>query len=461
MAGIGFAIRRLTARGDLLGLAGGYLHAAFAASGAWIFTILTLAAITVIGPRFGPYDDVQTFRLIVVYDFAFSLVLTGPVTMVVTRYTSDCLFARDVSGLPGSLLGALGVVYLTQAPVALWFYTRAVTLDGPTAMAAVACYLLVAGTWVVSVFLSTLKEFAAISRTFAVGMAVSLAGTVSLAPSLGAAGMLLGFSAGLVVIQFTLVARVFAEFPYAAVRPFGFVPYLRRHWELAAGGAVYYAAIWVDKWVMWWAPERERLASGLVSYPDYDSALFLACLTMVPSMALFIVAVETDFFERYQRFYRGITAHATYDEIVRNQQGLVGSVFEGARRLLLLQGGLAAATIVAAPWIFDLTGVNYAQMGMFRLGVLAVVFHLLFVYLTILLSYLDLNRSVLWLSALLLVANAAFTWMARTAGFAYYGYGYFLAAVVTFLVAVFVAMRYLDDLPYHTFISGNASVRSS
>ena len=110
--------------------------------------------------------------------------------------------------------------------------------------------------------------------------------------------------------------------------------------------------------------------------------------------------------------------------------------------------------------MFELIGVNYAQMGMFRLAVLAVVFHLLFVYLTILLAYLDLNRSVLWLSTLLLVSNATFTWVAREAGFAYYGYGYFLAAVTTFLVGVFVAMRYLDDLPYHTFISGNASVRT-
>ena len=311
----------------------------------------------------------------------------------------------------------------------------------------------------VSVFLSTLKEFAAVSRTFAAGMGIALSGPSALR-LLGGAGMLFGFSLGLAVIQFTLVARVFAEFPYAGGDPFGFLPYFRRHWELAAAGAIYYAAIWVDKWVMWWAPEREQLASGLVSYPDYDSALFLACLTMVPSMAIFIVAVETDFFERYQRFYRGISRHATYDEIARNQQGLVASVFEGARKLLLLQGGLAAVTIVSAPWVFDLIGVNYAQMGMFRLGVLAVVFHLLFVYLTILLLYLDLNRSVLWLSALLLVTNASLTWAARAAGFAYYGYGYFLAAVVTFLVAVFVAMRYLDDLAYHTFISGNASVRS-
>ena len=460
MAGIGFAIRRLTTRGDLIGLAGGWFHAAFAASGAWIFTIVTLAAITLIGPRVAAYDDLQTFRIIVVYDFAFSLVLTGPVTMVVTRYTSDSLFAGDVSGLPGTLVGALGLVYATQAPIAVLFYTTAATLDPLTVLAAVCCYLLVAGIWVVSVFLSTLKEFAAVSRTFAVGMGVSLVGTVGLAPVAGAAGMLLGFSAGLAVIQFSLIARVFAEFPYGLREPLAFLSHFRRHWELAAGGAVYYAGIWVDKWVMWWAPERERLPSGLISYPDYDSALFLACLTMVPSMAMFIVAVETDFFGRYRRFYHRIAQHATLDEIVANQQGLVGSVFEGARRLLLLQGGMAALVVLSAPWVFDLLGINYAQMGMFRLGVLGVVFHLLFVFLTILLSYLDLNRSVLWLSALLLAVNAIFTWASRELGFAYYGYGYFLSAVTAFLVAVYVAMRYLDDLPYHTFISGNASVRS-
>jgi uncharacterized membrane protein len=459
VAGIGFVIRKLTQRGDLLGLAGGYVHAAFAASGAWIFTILTLSALTVFGPRFGGYDDVQTFRLIVVYDFAFSLVLTGPVTLVVTRYISDCLFAKDVSGLPGTLLGALALVYATQGPTALAFYSFAATLDTPTRLAAVLCYVLVAGVWVVSVFLSTLKAFSVVSRTFAIGMLVSFGAAIGLA-RFGAAGMLTGFSVGLAGIQFALVARVFAEFPYPVKNVWGFLPCFRKHWELAAGGAVYYSAIWVDKWVMWWAPERDRIACGLVSYPDYDSAMFLACLTMVPSMSLFIVSVETDFFERYQRFYRGIAQHATFDEIARNQTTLVASVFEGSRQLLLLQSGLAAATILAAPWLFDLLGVNFAQMGMFRLGVLGVVFHMLFVYLTILLSYLDLNRSVLWLSLLLLASNACLTWATRSLGFAYYGYGYFLSTVTAFLVAVYVAMRYLDDLPYHTFISGNASVRS-
>lgn len=459
MAGIGFAIRKLTGRGDLLGLVGGYAHAAFAASGAWIFTIVALALVTVFGPRVGGYADVQNFRLIVVYNFAFSLVLTGPIAMVVTRFLSDRLFARDVSGIPGTLLGSLGLTWMTHAPIAVAFYVGYARLEPAVQIAAVFCYLLVAGIWVVSVFLSTLKEFAAISRIFAVGMTLAFLATMALAPRFGVAGMLVGFSSGLVLIHCSLVARVLAEFPFPVVRPFAFLSYFSSQWELALGGAVYYAGIWVDKWVMWGAPERERLASGLVSYPDYDSALFLACLTMVPSMALFVVSVETDFFDRYQRFYRGIAAHATYDEIVRNQEGLLASVFEGSRKVLLLQATLAIVTVLGASWFFDLIDTNFAQMGMFRLGVLAAVFHLLFLYLTILLSYLDLNRVSLRLSVLLLASNGLFTYASRELGFAYYGYGYFLAAVVSFLAAFFTAMKYLDELPYHTFITGNASVR--
>ena len=80
--------------------------------------------------------------------------------------------------------------------------------------------------------------------------------------------------------------------------------------------------MWVDKWLMWFAPERVvASAAWLVSYPDYDSAFFLASLTIVPSMAVFVVNVETRFFDRYHQFYREIGAHATLARIRDNQLG--------------------------------------------------------------------------------------------------------------------------------------------
>jgi uncharacterized membrane protein len=52
MAGIGFTLRDLLRRDDLLGAMRGYGHSAVVACAPWLFTALTLAGLTVLGPKF-------------------------------------------------------------------------------------------------------------------------------------------------------------------------------------------------------------------------------------------------------------------------------------------------------------------------------------------------------------------------------------------------------------------------
>lgn len=459
MAGIGFVLRKLATRGDLLGLLQAYAHSAISSAGGWLFTILTLSTITFFGPSFASYSDLSEFRLIVVYNFGASLVLTGPIALVVTRYLSDEIFAHRVDGIPGALVGGLATATLVALPTAGPFYFGYVQLPMPAKVAAFVGYLLVSWIWVVSVFLSTLKNYSAISATFAGGMAVALVAAWKLGPNAGVHGMLAGFNVGLAVIVFVLVGRVFVEFPYAVRAPFAFVGQIRRNWELAAGGFVYYAGVWVDKWIMWFGPERVMQPSGLVSFPDYDSAAFLASVTIVPSMAVFVVSIETEFFEAYHRFYRDIAAHATFRRIRLNQGALVGAVFDGARQLVLLQAGLMLTLVVLAPSLFETFAIPFEQLGIFRIATLGAFFQLLFLLLTIVLSYLDLNRLGLALQTGYLVSNAVLTWVTLQWGFPYYGYGYCAASILAFASASIVTLRCLEQLPYHAFITGNASVR--
>jgi uncharacterized membrane protein len=461
MAGIGFVLQRLTSRGDLLGVAQGYLHASFSTSGGWLFTILTLAGITVFGPRFATFEDLSAFRLVVVYNFSFSLVATGPLTMVLTRYLSDRIFARHVEGVPGLLLGGLTVATALSVVVAAPFYFLYVDLPAEARVAAWMGHALASCVWVLGVFLSTLKEYGAVTRAFGIGMVLAVAAAYGIGPDAGIGGMLAGFDLGLAYIVFSLVGRVFAEFPFAVEAPFAFLPYFRRHWALAAAGGVYYAGVWVDKWLMWMAPERVVLRRGLVSYPDYDSALFLACLTIGPTMAVFVVNIETTFFERYHRFYSSIAAHATLARIRENQLGLARSVLQGSRQMVLPQLGLVATLIVLAPALFSALDIPYGQIAVFRIATLGALFQLFFLLLTIVLSYLDLNRVSLALHGLFLTVNWLATLGTLYLGFPYYGYGYFLASVVSFLAASIVTFRRLDELPYHAFVTGNTSLHTA
>lgn len=460
MAGIGFELRKLTARDDLISSTRAYLHASIATSGGWLFTIAALSLVGSFGTSVASLEDLTTFRLLVVYNFAFSLVFTGPLTMVLTRYLADQIFARTVTGVPGMVVGGLAVGLAISLPLVTAFDFGYLHLTRSTSTAAVINYALVASVWILSVFLSTLQVYAAVTRAFGFGLVIAVAGAWLAGPDADAGRMLVGFNIGLAYIVFTLVGRIFAEFPFPVEKPLAFLSYFRTKWPLAVGGAVYYLGIWIDKWLMWTGPERVVLPSGLVSCPDYDSALFLACLTTVPTMALFVVHVEVRFFEQVHRFYGEIGGHAPLARIRQNQQALVDVLRTASRQIVLPQLVLVTGLLLVAPLLFRSFDVPYGQLGIFRIAVLGAAFQVFFLLLTIVLAYLDLNRLALGLHCLFFALNTVGTLATLYLGFPFYGYGYFLAAIVTFVAASFATMRSLDELPYHAFITSNASIRS-
>ena len=158
-------------------------------------------------------------------------------------------------------------------------------------------------------------------------------------------------------------------------------------------------------------------------------------------------------------FYKRIQHHASFAEIEQAHRDIVSSILRGARMFVLLQGSICVVAILTAPRWFTLLGINFAQIGMFRIGVLAAFFHVLFLALSITLSYFDLRRTALRLHVLFLVTNGLFSWCTLQMGFSYYGYWYFSLAVTTFVVTFLAVAHYLNRLPYQTFVVNNASVR--
>jgi uncharacterized membrane protein len=459
MAGIGFELRKLTRGDDLLGIAKAYAHSALTATGPWLMTIIAFSSVVLFGSSIVSVEELNTFRLIIIYDFALSLVITGPIVMLATRILADSIYVRDVRQAPSLMISCLFVVAATELFLAVPFYLGYVNVGSFVRLLAVANFSLIAAIWLVSTFLTALKNYNIITGTFGVGMIVAIGTAVLFSPYYGLDGMLLGFDTGLAVILFGLIASVLAEYPYHVRKIFDFRGYFRKYWQLAASGLVYNAAIWVDKWVMWAAPEAVRLKSKMISYPDYDSAMFLAYLSIVPSIAAFVLSLETDFFEHYLKFYRGIQQHATFEKIQTNHRLLIRSILRGSRNFLALQASLCVTLIVLSPQIFSMLNINFLQIGMFRIGVLGAFFHVLFLTISIILSYFDLRRTTLKLQLIFLLSNGLLTYAGLRLGFPYYGYGYFLASLIAFATSFVELARFIGDLPYQTFVVHNDSVK--
>lgn len=459
MAGIGFALRKLARRDDILGVLQGHAHSAFITSGPWMFTILALAGVNVAGGELLTREELTLFRVVIIYNFCFSVVLTGPLLLVATRYLADCIYLKQVDGAPGMLLATLASAYALSVAVAGPFYLFAGGLTPGMTAAAVSNFLMIAGIWVVSIFLSALKDYTAVTVSFGAGMFVGLAGAVVLGAMIGPLGMVIGFTIGLAFIQFVLIARVFAEYPYGVTRVFAFAGYFRRYWDLALIGLVANLAVWADKWLMWFAPQREVISGALVIYSAYDSAMFVAYLSVMPALTIFTVNIETRFFEHYQNFYRDIQNHATWSQIARNHKAIIVALVESSRNLIILQGAICAVVIFLAPSIIGALGLNYRQIGMFRFGVLGAFFQVMFMFCTIILSYFDLRRRNLFVQCFYLTTNVVATWWFSNMGFAWYGYGYFLSSLLAFAVAYLLVAEAIRRLPYLAFVANNPSVQ--
>ncbi len=458
MAGIGFVLRKLSRQDNLVGTLQAYVISALISAGPWLFTILALGTMTAFFSKLASKEALGEFRQVIIYNFAFSLVIAAPIFMIVTRYLADSIYSKDVSGTPGLLLGSMTLLFGIELPLASAFYFLYADIELGLAVTAIGNFLLISGIWLISIFITALKNYKAVTQAFALGMLATIAASTVLAEPFGSAGIINSFNLGLAIIMALLIARIFAEYSYPFKDPFVFFDYFKKYWEIALSGLVYNLAIWADKWIMWFAPEAERLSSGFFLYPDYDSAMFLAYLTIIPSMAMFILSIETNFFEHYLKFYRDIQQMATFKQIRENQKKILECIFGSARSLLVLQGSVCVIAILMSSRIFDILNINYLQIGIFRFGVLGALFQIFTLFLIIILSYFDNRLSTLAVQSIFLVTNVGFTLIFLKMGFKYYGYGYFLASLVTFVFTAFVTLSYIDKLIFHSFITRNVSV---
>lgn len=463
MAGIGFTLQKLTQKDDLIGVVHAYAVAMLAAAGPWIFTIIALAGITNVYTNFFGMEGLLNFRVIVIYNFAFSLVLSAPVFMVATRYIADNIHRRNVTNVPSILIGSMVLSYAIQLPVGAIFYLGYVELPLSLQLSAMLNLFLLTTVWLFGVFLTALKDYNSVGWAYGIGMIIAVICAQVFKDVWSEVGMLNGFSIGLAFIVFTLAAKVFSEYSYSFNKPFDVNSYFSKYWELAVGGLFYNAAIWVDKWIMWFAPEswvamHKGVETGMRMYPDYDSAMFLAYLTIIPAMAVFVFAVETNFFERYQRFYDNILEHKPLRKILSNHKAIVDSIFNSSRNFIIVQGTIVFLAIVLAPQFFELVNINNKQIGIFRMGVLGAFFHVLLLFEMIILSYFDCRSRVMWLGVIYFVLNALLTVITMQWGFPYYGYGYLLSSMIVFVLTSIMLFRYIQKLPYHAFITNNNSI---
>jgi polysaccharide biosynthesis protein PelG len=452
MAGIGFQLRRLTAPRTFSGLLGAYASAAAISAGPWIISIIALMVLTWLLHLSLPADQISLFNTSVTHVYAFALILTGPLQIVLARYTADRISMKQEDRIFASFKGGVALAAVLSAVLGGVFFFRFV--HAPVMFSAFAAGLLVhvSCIFIASVYLSALRKYYGIVFAFVIGYGSGIMAAWQLSRRFGVEGAMAGLLLGHLVLFVFLAISIRAELKSGAGSAFAFMRSLVKFPDLMLCGLFYNLGIWIDKFLFWWLSEsRVQVSGALFSAPDYDLAIYLSLLSIAPGMAVFILQVETDFSEKFHEYFDTVNEGGTMSEVISAKHRLILSLRDGFNRLLKVQGVATALLVIYANDLTAWFNVSHVQTGIFRITLFGTFLLVLFLAMLTVLFYFNDRRGALLCAFVFLLANGLLSAATIVQNEAWYGFGFVVAAGLALFIAAARVNSRLDHLEYHTF----------
>lgn len=455
MAGIGFTLRKHLRKETYFGFFTAYLLAGVIGSGPWVVSICSMLLIGTLSPAFGATGEgMSHFLATVTQLMASSLVLSGVLQLMFTRFIADRTFENDEDAVVPNLFGALLFTTVMSALVATPVAAFGFPGGGNHAyrVLLVCAFVTLCDMWVVTVILSGMKGYWSIVLVFLLGYTITLVAALAFAHR-GAPGYLAGFCLGHGSMLFAMLVLITRAYPTSKLLAFDFLKRKRVFPELALAGVAFNLGIWADKFVFWIYPLTSETLVGPIRYSViYDVPIFVAYLTVIPGMAAFLVRIETDFAEKFAIFFDAVRKGTSFQRLTVMRSDLVDAAREGIYDVFRIQGLSVATLLVLTPRVLRLFRIPSYYSHLFQIDVVAAGFQVVLLSMFTILFYLDYRKLVLYLCILFFVANTGLSILTIALGPRFYGLGFVVAGALTSLLAMAALSRKLERLEYETFM---------
>ncbi|MCL2723542.1 MAG: exopolysaccharide Pel transporter PelG [Polyangiaceae bacterium] len=453
MAGIGFELRQHLQKETYAGLITAYSIAAIIGSGPWVISIvgtiltgLVALAVQVSGAH------VAVFFATITHVTAASLITSGMLQLLFTRFVADRLFEKKRELVVPNLFGALLLTTLVSGLLATLFVLFAFRGLYGYRLLFIVNFVTLNDVWILSVFLTGMKAYRMVVLLFLSGYSACLLLALALA-RFGAEGLLLAFFVGQALLLLSMLVLVVRQYPSDIRVAFDFLNRRLVFPVLAGTGALYNLGIWIDKFIFWWTPQTSSQVLGPIRLSIiYDVPIFLAYFSIVPGMAVFLVRIETDFADAYDAFFRAVREGASLSMIERLRNQLVSAARDGLYDIFRVQGLTVLFVILIGPRVLAAIGIPLLYVPLFNIDVMGTGIQVVFLGVLTVLFYLDYRALSFGLNVLFCIANLSLTMLTIHLGSRFYGYGFACSLLVATAVGLAILTRKLDRIEYETFM---------
>lgn len=168
-------------------------------------------------------------------------------------------------------------------------------------------------------------------------------------------------------------------------------------------------------------------------------------------MTIFVVSVETRFYERYRMFYGYANEGGTYQQIQRAKSAMMLVLRQELQRLFRNQGLVTVLVLLFSSSVFVYLGLSPESHDVFQMTTIGAFSNAMVLVLTLVLLYFEDHRGAAFASLLFLAANALLT--VALLPFAEDGFGlsFAIGSALSFAFALLRLIWYITDIDYHTF----------
>lgn len=458
MAGVGFELKKLFHNRGFFYNLQAYFVSSIITVGPTVLCILLITAASSILKSFGEtYRNRQLFTATLTYSFAFSIIITGGFAMLASRYVADCLFEKKYGKVLPSLFGIISIILIINFFSCSIFFMNS-KIENHIKLISYIIYAVISIILIQSVYLSCVKEYTVIVRAYFIGGVISILLTFILKKFLGLSPMLsLLFSLMcgflfMCILFFIILYRIFGqEYSISLSNSFEFLKSMDKYPELIWTGFLFFLGLYGHNFVFWLSSEAIVIEDTYRFYPQYDLAAFYAFLTIMPSMVMFVVKVETAFYEKYRNYYSLVLGNGSIKDVKEAKYEMNSVLSAELRYIIEMQFFISFTLIVIGMRVLPLMGMTMMAIDIFSILTLGSLAYVIMYMVSLILLYFDDRKGTLWVSIIFSISTIAFSAISIILGSGFYGYGFFFSALLGMVTSLFRLSSYIKDIDYYTF----------
>jgi polysaccharide biosynthesis protein PelG len=373
VAGIGFELRKIYGRKTLASSVWGSIYATMTTIGPSVLFAILLLTLKFFMDDF----EIQEIRSMFfissfTYIFLVAVLVASLFNTILSRYISDCIFVKKEDDICASMFGVLAMGSVVSGIIIFAFCLGMYFNDRIPIRFLIVYYwlgILATNTYNLINYVSALKKYKEVTISYLISLVVAIPTFLLLYKIFNVEivfAAYIALSLGFFLANIVLVYCCVKAFGKPSDNYFSFLSYFKRFPKLLLSGFSYMLGFYISTIIYWLFSDMSTQVSIFRTAPEYDMAMFMAIVVNMPALVIFVVKVETEFFEKYVAYLSALN-HGAYSIIEKERENMINIIRLQLFYVYEVQLIVTVVLICLVNVFFPYLGISAQSLNMFMI----------------------------------------------------------------------------------------------